>query len=83
MRTYLVAAVAAALVIGGCQSGGSEPGYSKDDFKKTAPPTGWRGPGEPASGPATAPSNAPKFGAPIGEPGGPGKGAAGPPPGFH
>ncbi len=63
----------------GCGSSSQSSDYSKDAFKRVPPPPGWRGPGEPDNwkGP-TGPR--PGAAAPgIGQPGGPGRGAAGPP----
>ena len=46
-----------AVLAAGCGSdaAGNAAGYTKDDFKKTTPPPGWKGPGQPGGPPAGPP----------------------------
>ncbi|CAN5481129.1 hypothetical protein BH11ARM2_BH11ARM2_07440 [soil metagenome] len=54
MKGVILASLAlVALVAAGCGSSSAQPVPTKDDFAKSKPPEGWRGPGQPDPG-ATA-----------------------------
>jgi len=64
IRIAVVLSLLAAFVAVGCSGGSDQPVPTKDEFKKTAPPAQWRGPGQPG-GPASGPvSGGPPAGAP-------------------
>lgn len=62
--TLIVSALFVGLVLAGCSDspGNTDRVPTKDDFKKTAPPAEWRGPGQPG-GPASGPPPGPPAGA--------------------
>ena len=64
--TALIGTLALGLLLAGCGEENQGPVPTKDSFKKTAPPPGYRGPGQPGGPPNAAPPGPPGGKAPTG-----------------
>lgn len=77
LKLSIITLVFASLLVVGCgKPSENPPGYTKEDFKRTAPPPNWRGPGQPGGPPAGALSGPAPKAMPPGMGGGPAGGPA-------